>query len=43
VADALEQEAIEIDLALLKSEIQETYSAVSREPDRDFRGSRDYG
>jgi arsenite methyltransferase len=35
VADALEQE-VEIDLALLKSEIQKTYSAVSQEPDRDF-------
>lgn len=32
----MEQEAIEIDLALLKSEIQKTYSAVSQEPDRDF-------
>jgi SAM-dependent methyltransferase len=36
VADALEQEAIEIDLALLKSEIQKTYWAVSQEPERDF-------
>ena len=37
MADALEeQEVIEIDLALLKSEIQKTYSAVSQEPDRDF-------
>ena len=27
---------IGIDLALLKSEIQKTYSAVSQEPDRDF-------
>ena len=36
MADALEQEAIEIDLALLKSEIQKTYSAVSQEPSRDF-------
>jgi arsenite methyltransferase len=35
VADALEQE-VEIDLALLKSEIQKTYSAVSQEPERDF-------
>ena len=34
--DALEQEAVEIDLALLKSEIQKTYSAVSTEPGRDF-------
>jgi SAM-dependent methyltransferase len=36
VADALEQQEIEIDLDLLKSEIQKTYSAVSQEPDRDF-------
>lgn len=36
MADALEQEVVEIDLALLKSEIQKTYSAVSQEPDRDF-------
>ncbi|HET7044164.1 MAG TPA: methyltransferase domain-containing protein [Gaiellaceae bacterium] len=36
MADALEQEAIEIDLALLKSEIQKTYWAVSQEPERDF-------
>ncbi|HET7137453.1 MAG TPA: methyltransferase domain-containing protein [Gaiellaceae bacterium] len=36
MADALEHEALEIDLALLKSEIQKTYSAVSQEPERDF-------
>jgi arsenite methyltransferase len=35
VADALNQE-VEIDVVLLKSEIQKTYSAVSEEPDRDF-------
>jgi arsenite methyltransferase len=35
VADALEEE-VGIDLALLKSEIQKTYAAVSQEPDRDF-------
>jgi arsenite methyltransferase len=35
VAESLEEE-IGIDLALLKSEIQKTYSAVSQEPDRDF-------
>ena len=35
MADALEQE-VEIDVVLLKSEIQKTYSAVSEEPDRDF-------
>jgi SAM-dependent methyltransferase len=28
--------AVEIDVALLKSEIQKTYAAVSSEPDRDF-------
>ena len=33
--DALEEE-VGIDLALLKSEIQKTYAAVSQEPDRDF-------
>ena len=36
MTDSLEQEAVEIDLALLKSEIQKTYSAVSAEPGRDF-------
>lgn len=36
MTDALGQEAVEIDLALLKSEIQKTYSAVSAEPGRDF-------
>jgi arsenite methyltransferase len=36
VTDAPAQDAVEIDLALLKSEIQKTYSAVSQEPDRDF-------
>ena len=35
MAEAVEQE-VEIDLALLKSEIQKTYAAVSQEPDRDF-------
>jgi arsenite methyltransferase len=35
VADALDQE-VGIDVVLLKSEIQKTYSAVSEEPDRDF-------
>ena len=35
MADALEEE-VGIDLALLKSEIQKTYAAVSQEPDRDF-------
>jgi arsenite methyltransferase len=35
VTEALGHE-VEIDVALLKSEIQKTYSAVSREPDRDF-------
>ena len=36
MADALEQEAIEIDLDLLKSEIKKTYTAVSQEPAGDF-------
>ena len=36
MADAVEQEVVEIDVAFLKSEIQKTYSAVSQEPDRDF-------
>jgi arsenite methyltransferase len=36
VADAVEQEVVEIDLALLKSEIQKTYSTVSNDPGRDF-------
>lgn len=36
MADAVEQEVVEIDLALLKTEIQKTYSAVSNEPGRDF-------
>jgi arsenite methyltransferase len=35
VTEALGQD-VEIDVALLKSEIQKTYSAVSQEPDRDF-------
>jgi hypothetical protein len=35
LAESLEEE-IGIDIALLKSEIQKTYSAVSQEPDRDF-------
>lgn len=35
MSDAVEQE-LEIDLALLKSEIQKTYSAVSQQPDQDF-------
>ena len=30
------EQDVGIDLALLKSEIQKTYSAVSQEPDRDF-------
>ena len=30
------QPALEIDVALLKSEIQKTYSAVSQDPERDF-------
>ena len=37
MADAVDtQDVVEIDLALLKSEIQKTYSAVSQEPERDF-------
>ena len=35
MANFVDQE-VEIDLALLKSEIQKTYSAVSQEPERDF-------
>jgi arsenite methyltransferase len=35
LAESLEEE-IGIDIALLKREIQKTYSAVSQEPDRDF-------
>jgi arsenite methyltransferase len=35
MSEAVEQD-VEIDVALLKSEIQKTYSAVSQEPDRDF-------
>lgn len=35
MAEAVGQ-AVEIDVGLLKSEIQKTYSAVSQEPDRDF-------
>jgi hypothetical protein len=36
VADTVEHETVEIDLALLKSEIQKTYAAVLKEPDLDF-------
>jgi SAM-dependent methyltransferase len=36
VTESVEQPVVEIDLALLKSEIKKTYSAVSNEPGRDF-------
>jgi SAM-dependent methyltransferase len=36
VSEAVDPAVVELDLALLKSEIQKTYSAVSQEPDRDF-------
>ncbi|HEY3541671.1 MAG TPA: methyltransferase domain-containing protein [Gaiellaceae bacterium] len=36
MTESVEQPVVEIDLALLKSEIKKTYSAVSNEPGRDF-------